>query len=422
MPISLTKDQQTKAIEMREAGALYPAMAAELGASESVIRRFLHSIGMTGRVPGSNANGTYKIGGKPEDREILKLRNEVSRLQGELKTAHTTTLDDAEMRRLLKVLADREANPPTWLAKAKTTRNQSEVPVALWSDWHSGEVVNREEMNGANEFNVDILKKRVRKLVERTLRLADKQGSTYPGVVINLLGDFVSGGLHPELSKTDEIEVMSAVFVVVDLLIWALTAMADRFGRVYLACTDGNHGRNTKKPEFKNYRMKNFDWMIYKILEKHFQKDKRFVFDIPASNEVLYRVYGKRFLAMHGDMLGARGGDGIIGAIGPIMRGEIKVRGSMVSMISDYDFLLIGHWHQTLWLPRVMCNNALKGYDEYAKNALRAPFSRPAQSLFFVHPTHGITARWEIYLEDAISEAEHEWVSVRRLIDPKGEM
>jgi hypothetical protein len=38
--------------------------------------------------------------------------------------------------------------------------------------------------------------------------------------------------------------------------------------------------------------------------------------DIRDSNDVHYRVYALRFLLNHGDMLGVKGGDGIIGAIG----------------------------------------------------------------------------------------------------------
>jgi hypothetical protein len=46
------------------------------------------------------------------------------------------------------------------------------------------------------------------------------------------------------------------------------------------------------------------------------------IFPPIVANDVHYRVYGVRFLLNHGDMLGVKGGDGIIGAIGPIMRGE----------------------------------------------------------------------------------------------------
>jgi hypothetical protein len=65
--------------------------------------------------------------------------------------------------------------------------------------------------------------------------------------------------------------------------------------------------------------------------------------DIRDSNDVHYRVYGLRFLLNHGDMLGVRGGDGIIGAIGPIMRGEIKKSGQSASLGLEYDILVMGH-------------------------------------------------------------------------------
>lgn len=123
-----------------------------------------------------------------------------------------------------------------------------------------------------------------------------------------------------------------------------------------------------------------------------------------------YSVYGQRFLAMHGDMLGVKGGDGIIAALGPIARGEFKVRNHSASYGQEYDMLLMGHWHQSLWLPRVTVANCLKGFDEYAKNALRAPVSEPSQPLFFVHPRRGITSRWEVKVDEPRPAAK-EWVS-----------
>jgi len=351
----------------------------------------------------------YRLGGDPKDREIVKLRDKASYLEKELKKLHRQALDEDEVRRIIGIIANKTEKPPTWLIKHKAGKNSPEVPVVQWSDWHGGETVSLAETNGVNEFDIAIMKRRVRRLVERTIRLADRHGGTYPGAVLNLLGDFVSGGLHPELEKTDEREVLVSLLIVRDLLVWAIECMVDRFGQLYIPCTSGNHGRNTHKPEFKRYVYKNYDWLLYQLLARHFARDKRIVFDIRPSNEVYYSVFNKRFLAMHGDMLGVKGGDGIIGAIGPIMRGEVKVRGSAVE---DFDFLLIGHWHQPLWLPRCICNNALKGYDEYAKNKLRAPPSVPSQLLFFVHPHHGVTSRWEIYLEGVLEGVTAEWLTV----------
>jgi hypothetical protein len=56
---------------------------------------------------------------------------------------------------------------------------------------------------------------------------------------------------------------------------------------------------------------KNFDYLISRIVERHFAHDPNVRVDIRDSNDVHYRVYGLRFLLNHGDMLGVKGGDGI---------------------------------------------------------------------------------------------------------------
>jgi len=162
----------------------------------------------------------------------------------------------------------------------------------------------------------------------------------------------------------------------------------------------GNHGRTTHKPRFKGRVYTNYDWNIYCNLEREFKRDKkRIKIDNPNSPDIHFRSFGTRYMLTHGDDLGVKGGDGIIGAIGPIMRGSIKVGTQMMQLGQQYDHLILCHWHQPLWLPTCTVNNALKGPDEYSMIKLRAPPSRPSQLMWFNHPDHGITARWEIFLE-----------------------
>jgi hypothetical protein len=117
-------------------------------------------------------------------------------------------------------------------------------------------------------------------------------------------------------------------------------------------------------------------------------------------------------MVAHGDMLGVKGGDGIIGSIGPISRGEVKTRGRMASSNMPYDMLLIGHWHQPLWLPRVIVANTLKGYCEYSKNQLGAIPTQPSQPLWFHHPKYGITSRWEVMVDEPTVKQDPVWISV----------
>lgn len=443
-PLSFEEARRTvEAVEIAvETGAVWPLArggagrsaaceaAAALGIAPSTMRNRLrvahvaHGLSPGGVAPpwalpppeGKTRPARPAAPAPAERRRLVGLEDEIRTLRKQLRDLHRAEIDADVVRGLIGSLASPAPSPPDWmLAPLSHGPKTPEVPVAVWSDWHMGEVVSSSETNGRNAFDPRIAEQRVRRLVEVTVSLAREHGpGQYPGIVVNLLGDFVSGGLHPELAKTDAEEVLPTVLRCVDLMIWALGQMADAFGHVYCPCAAGNHGRATQKPEFKRYVWKNFDWLIYQLLQRHFAQDPRLTFDIPDTNEVHYRVYGQRYLAMHGDMLGVKGGDGIIGSLGPIARGETKVGKQAAALGLDYDVLVIGHWHQMLWLPRVIVAGTLKGWDEYAKNALRAPPAPPCQPLWFVHPRRGITSRWEIQLEDPRGAGGEEWVSIRR--------
>lgn len=351
-----------------------------------------------------------------EERSAIQaLNDEITRLKAEVRAAYRSNAEEDAVLAVIGLMAKATAQPPKWLVKphAKRARPTPEVPVVSFSDWHLGEVIQPGAVNGYNAFNMEIAEARVRRLVEHTIDLCQNHGpGNYPGIIVNLLGDFISGGLHPELAKTDEMARIPSALRARDLLVWAIERLADAFGAVFLPCVSGNHGRDTLKPEYKGYLHHNFDWLVYQLLRRHFEADTRVSFLIESSNEAYYSVFGLRILAVHGDMLGVRGGDGIIGAIGPITRGEIKTRGQALSLDRPFDLLVMGHWHQELWLPRALVNNSLKGFDEYAKDSLRAVPSEPSQSLFFVHPKRGITSRWSVLVDEPRDRENHGWAAV----------
>lgn len=387
------------------------AAAAALGMDRSTFRHRLKKIlpDATGQAnaPREEAEADPLI--------VRRLRDENARLTRALTEGQRQRAFEEDVLEIIGEMAAAPSSPPDWLTQPRDRSGGKtpEVPVMMFADWHLGETVSRSETNGINEYDPEIAAERIRRLVASVVDLARNHGpGAYPGAVVNLVGDFVSGGLHPELAKSDAEEVIPSALRCVDLLEWALTELADEFGHLYVPCVSGNHGRHTHKPEFKRYVFKNFDWLIYQFLMRRFKDDPRVVFDVPDANEVLYRVYGHRYLMMHGDMLGVKGGDGIIGALGPIARGEVKVGKQAAAIRRDYDTLLIGHWHQEILLPRITVANSLKGWDEYARLALRAPPSTPSQPLWFVHPTRGRTSYWNVTVDEPIRAVETEWVSV----------
>lgn len=606
--------------------------------------------------------------------QVRELKRQIEGMQREEDTA-------ALIRERIYGLAAITPKPPAWLAQTHKASKLRGCPVTIWSDWHYGEVVRKEEVGGVNEFNAKVAAARIQKLVDSTIELCFHHmgagEAEYPGIVIALGGDMISGDIHEELAVTNDRTPYQAINDLADLIAAALVQMADKFGKVYVPCVVGNHGRGTHKPrhkgrihcvttdtpiltndlrwvpageieegrellafeefgsrsgrrfqraaatyakkeiaktvaltldngrvlrvtpehkflvfetasenmkaewvsaeeiltwwgtlrrnkghrwigeymplwaydtsyeagylaaafdgegclsrtngtfqlsfnqarnamldQVKEYlgrlgfewnvsvdesqvanghkvrealyirggvteilrflgtvrpprllqkwaefdistaflqrtgRMKvvdvqdggeqeilslssssktylaagtashntSFEWNLYCTLERHFRNDKRIQFDIPEQTDCLFSVYGHRVLLTHGDSLGSRGGDGIIGSLGPIMRGKIKTGHSESQIGRDFDTLMIGHYHQYITLPGLVVNNSLKGYDEYARLFLRAPYSRPSQALFFIHPKHGVTAHWQVYLEDLPAvKTDKNWLKV----------
>ena len=97
---------------------------------------------------------------------------------------------------------------------------------------------------------------------------------------------------------------------------------------------------------------------------------------------------------------GVKGGDGLIGSLGPIMRGAIKTGRAERSVGRDFDVLLLAHFHQAIWQPAsgIIVNGAFKGHDEYARKQ-RYSFAPPTQWFWFSHPTMGPNIPHDIRLE-----------------------
>lgn len=350
--------------------------------------------------------------------EFSKLKTKNKVLEAELKSIVRDNNSAADIREKIYGLSAYTPDPPKWLSK-KSHVGHVGVPMTIWSDFHWGEVVRKEEVGGVNEFDRVIAKDRFARLVDNTIELAVHHmvRPDYPGIVVCLGGDFISGTIHDELRETNDGPVQQSILEVQEQLIAALTRMADQFGKVFVPCVVGNHGRNTLKPRAKNRVYESYEWNIYCQLERWFKAkgDARVQFSIPGETDAYFSVLGHRFLLTHGDTLGVKGGDGIIGAIGPIARGVTKVGRSEAQIGRDFDTLLMGHYHT--YIPRgdaipVIVNGALKGYDEYARLMLRVPYAPPSQALFFVNAKYGITAQWKILLEARQQSADTaEWVT-----------
>ena len=272
------------------------------------------------------------------------------------------------------------------------------LPILFASDWHWGEVVDGAQVGGVNQYNLELAQQRARTMVERACHLCFSHlaNPKYPGIVFALGGDMVSGDIHEELTATNEREIMPVVLDLYGTLTWCIETLKDRFGRVFVPCVSGNHGRNTHKIRAKGRNFTSFDWLVYCFLAKHFEKDDKVEFLIPDGPDAYYRVGNHRYLLTHGDQF--RGGDGLIGPLGPITRGDHKKRARNSQLDLDYQTMLMGHFHQLMQLPRLIVNGSLKGYDEFAYSN-NFTFEPPQQALWLTHFERGITFSFPVQVE-----------------------
>lgn len=285
---------------------------------------------------------------------------------------------------------------PSWLRPKKRTRAHRATPVLMLSDLHLDEVVDLHEMDGINEYDREIAERRFENIINGAVKVAHNYvaGVHFDGIVAALLGDIITGEIHDELARTNEAPVSASIVHWVPRIASGLRHLADEFGRVHVPVVDGNHDRFYKKPSMKKRAESSYAWVVYNWLADTLRDDPRITFGISTSPEQLIDVYDTTLLLSHGDTFRSQGG---VGGLYPSMLKWLLRRHQLYSATKrDFDYALIGHWHQALWGQDFVVNGSLKGYDEYAKanGFLYGPVS---QQMFLLTPERGLTLRTEVF-------------------------
>lgn len=337
----------------------------------------------------------------------------IASLERELRAAQKESADAAAIKEAVGTVALGLDNTkvPSWTYKTNKPKGSPGVPTLFLSDLHWGEIVHPSQINGVNQFNLAIARDRLRHTIQTAIDLAAiiSPKFNYPGIVMPLGGDMISGNIHEELQATNELNTMPTVLDLYDHLAAGINLLADTFGAVFLPCVSGNHGRDTRKTWAKDRHHTSFDWLLYQFLAKYFKDDKRITFLIPDGPDALYRIYATTYLLTHGDQF--RSGDSIIGPIGPLARGTQKKQARNQAVDQAFDVLLAGHWHTYIHFHYLIVNGSLKGYDEYAY-ANNYRIEPASQAMWLTHPDHGITYRMPVYCDPVASRQITDWVSI----------
>jgi hypothetical protein len=344
------------------------------------------------------------------------LKNEIKTLKNQVNLLSKNSISAEKIRREILNITELKNNMtfPEWTVPDKSPSTPSaSVPVLFCSDWHWGEVIDPKQMgNCNNEYNLTIARERVGRLITNTIDLLFKHilNPNYPGLVIVLGGDMFSGDIHEELSQSNDAPTMLAMLDLYGVLINMIAEFKKYFPKIFVVGVSGNHSRTTHKTQHKNRCYTSFDWLMYQYLMLHHEKDKDIAFLVPDGPDAYFKVLNHRFLLTHGDQF--KGGKGLMGSLGPILRGNALKQMKQAALGYPYDTILVGHFHRYFALMEAIGNGSLCGYGEYADQA-NFGYEIPQQALFLVHALRGITINMGVQVDEPVSkESIDQWVSV----------
>ena len=353
------------------------ATAKELGIPRTTVRR---------KIKQAQSNSQYKslfeIKNSFEVDESSVLKQQIQELKKELNNLSKKAVSGKVFKNFADKLENSEPKFPDWIKDSDETSGVTGVPSLVLSDWHFGEVVDSSQILECNEYNLDIAKKRVNRVVEKTIDLAFNHiaNPSYPGIVVYLLGDMSTGIIHDELKITAEKETLQVQLELLGVLVQSINRLKEAFGKVFVPCVAGNHGRLSIKPRSKNAAYENLDWLLYMLLAKWFEDDEDVKFLVSDGEDAQFKIYGWNIRITHGGQYS--GGDGIIGPVGPLVRGTMKKKSQLQGIDKDFDLLICGHFHRHIQLSNIICNSSLVGLNEYAfKKGFPA---EPPQQAFFL--------------------------------------
>ncbi|MBZ9807715.1 hypothetical protein [Mesorhizobium sp. ESP-6-2] len=404
MVAKLTEDEIRRRIDAVNSHPTLRAAAQFLRMKSSTLGHFMESMRTSGRL----LDGVVSYPAEPPDLpapvEIaapspVEIRD-TNFWRNKAKAAEERAAESEHILREMAGVFQRQVVPPEWTLPGGGAEGRA-VGLIHLSDLHCGEVVRLEETGGVNEYNPEIFRHRLRRMIDASIRILPRWSSDcdLKGVVVALNGDLISGDIHAELRETNALTSHEQVALATDELAAGIRMLGDQFGAVLVTVTPGNHGRTTEKTHAKRMAALSYDIMIGNILAREFANDARITVNTASGADIVFPLFGWSVLQTHGDSMGTGGGQGFAGPELPIVRGGKKIKLSGFATGERYDIILTAHYHTSSNPGTVLANGSMVGYSEYAVRIRGLP-EPPQQWLALIHEKWGLRERVPVVLED----------------------
>lgn len=341
-----------------------------------------------------------KIKSKIELRERMRKqkREDVKKYQDALEIINTLKVELDLYKRQESLL---HAYKPKIIKPPPHSGGKSAVAFSISGDYHLEEEVTLARTNGMNESNPKIIKIRLDRYWDATVRLFEmcRRESPIDTLVVGILGDVITGYIHPSLERTNTMTPPQAIRKGFDFIISGLSYLLDHtdIKHIVVMFCVGNHGRITPKIDKKRPVEMNYEWIIYDFVARWFEErgEKRIEFHLPRGYFNYIEVLGRVVRFHHGNGFSYMGGVG--GLQIPFKRARMYWN---TSINADLD--VFGHFHQADFGSKHICCNTIMGFSELFP-WIRAEYSPPAGAFFLMHEKFGKTAQFPIVVDDDMS-------------------
>ena len=236
--------------------------------------------------------------------------------------------------------------------------------------------------NWKNDFDEDILKKRIEKFTSNILDIRGMHQSENCYLVIS---EILSGIIHNNLRLQNNMDLMEQFKYVSELISAMLTRLANHFNHIYVYTTPGNHSRiSTKKEEALDGE--NMDILLPFYLKARMQNVKNItICDNTIEPEIaMFNIRGNNVFAAHGHKDSPS---------------NVVQNFTMMFNIKP-DIVLLGHRHtnamETVYDTKVIQSGCVSGADAYAMSIRKT--NKPEQTVSVIGD-NGLICLYDIQLD-----------------------
>lgn len=259
-----------------------------------------------------------------------------------------------------------------------TLFNSSTDLLCHLTDIHTGIEIH----NWKNDFDEDILKKRIEKFTSDILDIRGMHQSENCYLVI---GEILSGIIHNNLRLQNNMDLMEQFKYVSELISAMISRMANHFNHIYVYTTPGNHSRISPKKE-DALDGENMDILLPFYLKARMQNVKNITIcdNIIEPEIAMFNIRGNNIFAAHGHKDSPS---------------NVVQNFTMMFNIKP-NIVLLGHRHTngltTVYDTKVIESGCCSGSDNYAVSIRKV--NKPEQTVSVIG-NNGLICLYDIQLD-----------------------